>query len=939
MQQIIFCPIYSESLNVSKLFMMRFRLLIFFTLISIVTHAAPVDYARDIEPILTRHCLDCHGPDKQKSDLRVDQRASLLRGGDYGLAAIVPGKPGESFLLETVLGQDPDMTMPPKGDPLTGEQIDLLTRWIKEGASWPGQMADKTEEEITSNHWSLQPVKKPGIPKGKETQVNPIDAFIQQGLKHAGLSPSPEADRATLLRRASLAITGLPPTPEEVIAFVEDVRPTDTIFRECVDELLNSDRYGERWAQHWLDVIRYADTTGYEYNRIRPHAWPYRDYVIESFNADKPWDQFIKEQVAGDQLGVDPATGFLVTAPLASPAEVGKEPEQIKQARYNSLDEMVQNIGVSMLGLTVSCARCHNHKFDPISMDDYYGLVAVLEGVQYNDRRWRKESEEERVAQIRTAEQKIADTRAQLEEFPSWRHNAVDRIHEHFPPVMAKYVRMTVFETDDKRNGAAFDEIEIYHTPEGGRPQNVGISSHGAKATSSGAWPQGGADEVLNDGKFGKFGKKSEWISVKRPTPDNWVQIELATPVEVHQVTWSRNRELAKTNPKAHAVRLATDYRIDVAMEPGQWTTVVSRTREEGLTMAGIDRRRYLEETIDKLEKQLPVLQKGPRVFAGSFKKPGPTFFFHRGDPQQPKHQVPPSGLSVIDGFELAPDTPEQNRRLALAEWIASDENPLTARVAVNRIWHHHFGIGLVSTPGDFGTQGERPSHPDLLDWLAAEFMVSGWSVKHLHRLILTSYTWRQSSTPVEAAVKIDPNTRLLWRFPPRRLEAEAIRDSLLYTAGKLDFSMGGPGYNVYQKKPNFGEWKPLPELGPEAYRRMIYMQKMRAADDGMFKVFDVPDCGQVRAKRGDSTTPLQALNLFNGPFVHEQALRLAKRVRSETGEKAGSGELADRLVLTVFSRFPTPEERELIARVIRDDSLVTAARAVMNTNEFLFLN
>ncbi len=299
---------------------------------------------------------------------------------------------------------------------------------------------------------------------------------------------------------------------------------------------------------------------------------------------------------------------------------------------------------------------------------------------------------------------------------------------------------------------------------------------------------------------------------------------------------------------------------------------------------------------------------------------------------------MPPGAVAVAGGFELPPGTPEHERRLALADWIASEKNPLTARVAVNRIWHHHFGAGLVSTPGDFGTQGDRPSHPELLDWLAAEFMENGWSLKHLHRLILTSATWRQGSQPNELAMRADPDTRLLWRFPPRRLEAEAIRDSLLAAAGVLDFTMGGPGFNVYQDKPSFGEWKPKPELDAQASRRMIYMQKMRAADDGMFKVFDVPDCGQVRAKRGDSTTPLQTLNLFNGGFLFEHAGHLARRVQAEAGEQASPAELADRLLLTALSRQPGPAERELIAGVIRDDSLVTAARALLNTNEFLFL-
>ncbi len=906
-----------------------------FAILISVSALEAVDYARDIEPILKENCLDCHGPDKQKSELRVDDRASLLRGGDYGLPSLVPGDPEESYLIHVVRGDDPDMAMPPKGDPLTAEQIELLSRWIAEGANWPGQMAKKGEEKMVTDHWSLQPIVKPELPGDVGPNANPIDLFVRAKLDEAKLPPSPEADRATLLRRVSLDLTGLPPTPEQVLTFLEDPRPTDVLYREVVDELLASERYGERWAQHWLDVIRYADTRGYEYNSVRPNAWHYRDYVIEAFNSDKRYDQFIREQIAGDSLGVDPATGFLVTAPLATPAEVGQEPAQIKQARYNSLDEMVQNIGTAMLGLTVGCARCHNHKFDAVTMDDYYGLIACFEGVEYDDRLWRKNGDDDRLDQIRAAEHKIAETKEKLASFPSWRYQAEDRTEEHFPPVMAKYIRLTVFETDPKRNGAAFDEIEVFNTPEGGRPQNVASFRKGATATSSGAWPKGGAEGVLNDGKFGA---KSEWVSATRPSPTNWVQIELATPVTVHQVTWSRDRDLAKKNPKAHAIRLATDYQIEVAMEPGQWTTVVSRTREEGLTMAEIDQRRYLEEDLAKLEKQLPVLKKGPQVFAGKFTEPGPTFFFHRGDPEQPKHQVPPSALSVADGFELPPGTPEQERRLALADWIASEDNPLTARVAANRIWHHHFGIGLVSTPGDFGTQGERPSHPELLDWLAADFIENGWSMKHLHRLIVTSATYRQSNAPNEVAMKSDPDSRLLWRYPPRRLEAEAIRDSLLAVAGELDLTMGGPGFNVYQNKPNFGEWKPKPDPGPESLRRMVYMQKMRAADDGMFKVFDVPDCGQVRAKRGDSTTPLQALNLFNGDFVHEKAGHLAARVKSETGETADPLQQADRLILTALSREATPNERDLIAGVIREDSLATAARAVLNTNEFLFL-
>lgn len=894
----------------------------------------PVQFDRDIRPLFETHCGDCHTGEYAESNLRVDRRVSLLQGGDYGVPSIVPGKPQQSYLLEVIGGEDPDLRMPPDGELMSQQEVSLVRRWIELGAEWPGQMADTTAP-LTSDHWSLQPIRRPEVPQQNNPADHPIDAFVLRKLRQNGLSPSPPADRATLLRRISLDLTGLPPTPEELAAFESDTDETPIAYGRVVERLLQSPRYGERWAQHWLDVIRYADTRGYEFNSVRPNAWPFRDYVIDSFNADKPWDQFIVEQIAGDALGVDPATGFLVTAPLATPAEVGQEPDQIKQARYNSLDEMVQNIGMSMLGLTVGCARCHNHKFDPVPMEDYYGLIACLEGVTYDDRTWRNQADAERIAALDATDRRIKEIRSELKQFPSWREKHVDHTVERFAPVDAKYVRMTVYETDAKRNGAAFDSIKVYSTPDGGRPDNVGASGRGAKATSSGAWEGAGDDEKIIDHLFGE---KSIWISDKRPNPTNWVQIELAHSFPIHTVEWSRDRKLAKKNPEAHRIRLATDYKIEVAEVPGQWTTLVSRTREEGLSMQQIDRRRELEAELAGLLARLPELQDGPQVFAGKFEQPAPTRFFHRGDPAQPKHQVKPQALSVIGGMELDTDAPEQNRRMALAKWIASEDNPLTARVAVNRIWLHHFGTGLVSTPGDFGTQGAEPSHPELLDWLAAEFIDSGWSVKAMHRLIVTSKTYRQSNRPRPEAMTDDPTARLLWRFPPRRLEAEAIRDSLLYVAGTLDFEAGGPGFSVYRDKPNFGEWKPKESLGPPTWRRMIYMQKMRAADDGMFKVFDVPDCGQVRSKRSDSTTPLQSLNMFNGPFLYRHAVHLAERVQSDCGSDASPSDLADRLFRVVLSRQPDPSERQAVADVIRNDSLTTAARAILNTNEFLFL-
>jgi hypothetical protein len=802
---------------------------------------------------------------------------------------------------------------------------------------------EREQAPAPAPHWAFQPVTRPAIPVVQQPwfkSTNPIDAFIAAQLAGHGLRMSGPADPRTFIRRLTLDLTGLPPTPDEVEAFVQtSARDPQSAVASLVDHLLASPRHGERWAQHWLDVIRYADTTGYEANAIRPNAWPYRDYVIAALNADIPYPRFILEQLAGDTLGVDAATGFLVTPPFPSRIEIGQEETAIAQARFNGLDEVLQNIGSAMLGMTVGCARCHDHKFDPMSARDYYRLVANFAGLQFVVRPW--ESGKLPTDLIQAAKREVSDIRRELAAFPAWREIEPASAADVFQPVRAKYVRMTIGDTV-QRYAPALDEFEVWTLATDGKPaRNVGSAAHGAVARSSGADAAFGAkDEFLNDGRTGRHslwtGNIRSGIAKGYRKGEAWVEVELAEPTVINRVAWSSDFDDQSADHVPLRWRYVTDWTIEVAEEPGRWRTIVADSRDE-LEKGELANRKKLE---DRFAAAATRLWDVTHIFAGRFRSPPELIHvLSRGDPMQRREVTGPGGLDVLGGYELPVDSTDGERRVALAKWLGTERNPLTARVLVNRVWRHHFGAGLVETPGDFGTQGERPSHPELLDWLASEFMTRGWRLKELHRLICTSATYRQASRPVEAGMRMDADTRLLWRFPPHRLEAEAIRDSVLFASGSLDLTAGGPGVSVYHPKSSrkdYGEWRPLENPGPETWRRTIYLMRMRGADDGVFKPFDVPDCGQVRAKRSESTTPLQALNLFNSGFILEQAGRLVARVEKEPG--ADPGRRIERVFALTLARPPSAKEREACLVVAQQHGLAAVCRAVFNSNEFLFL-
>ena len=901
--------------------------------------AAPVDFVREVRPIFEKHCTGCHGEKKQKSGLRLDVKAAALKGGDHLGPDIVPGNAKESPLMRLLLTDDEDEVMPPEGK-LSAAEIAVIGQWIDAGAEWPDGV-DAVRLEDPKEHWAFRPVA--------DVRMGTIDGFVEEKLRENGLEMSRPAAAEVWLRRVTMDLTGLPATPEEVRAFVEESAEPETAAgarAKVVDRLLASPRYGERWAQHWLDVVRYADTHGFEVNTERPNAWPYRDYVIRACNDDVPYDRFIREQIAGDAVGEDAATGFLVTASVLLPGQIGKDEPSIRLARQDSLDEMVTNIGQTFLGLSVGCARCHDHKFDPITARDYYAMQAFVAGVEYEDRELRVRGAEERkkAAEVaRAREGLIRERLARLAPLAvPGRKDGVARPTvralgntDRFGPVRAKSLRFSVRATNSLE--PCLDEIEVYNTA----GVNVALASAGAKFTTSGdnVSPDRHEPRFINDGRYGN---ERSWMSSE--SGRGWVELEFAGEEEVVRVDWGRDR-LGR-----YEDRLATDYVIEVGEGAG-WRVVADASDRrayvagmdggpayttDGLGPAEAEEVRRLVVEREGLLAQIREAETGQLVFAGKFRAPDVIRVLQRGDPEQPKDEVVPAVPVVFGDLKLRTDTAEQERRNALAAWIASPENPLTARVMVNRIWQGHFGRGLVATPSDFGRNGMKPTHPELLDWLAGEFVRSGWSVKQMHRLIVLSRTYGQAGAVHAAGAETDAEVRLLWRYPSRRLEAEAIRDAMLAVSGRLNLKMYGRGYDLFDLRGGLSGFTPVELLNAENQRRMIYAHKVRRETEAVFGAFDCPDGGQSTAVRRASTTPIQALNLFNSRFTVEVSAAFAARVSEEAGEDPAAR--IRRAWQLALGREPSADEVSDALPVVQAHGLAVLCRALFNSNEFLFL-
>jgi hypothetical protein len=831
-----------------------------------------------------------------------------------------------------------------------------LSRWALGCVLGAAALTLGAQAADDAGHWAFQPVPRGNHPLLKNEQVNcanPIDVFIDHQLEQVGLERSPEADRRTLIRRLYLNLLGVPPTPEELSRFVNDPEPN--AFESLVDQTLNDPRYGERWARHWLDVIRFAETNGFETNRERLNAWRFRDYVIDFFNEDKPYDQFVREQIAGDVFGADVGTGFLVGGPL----DIVKSPDPglTAKQRADELDDMVNTTGMAFMGLTLGCARCHSHKFDPVTHEDYYSMTAMFSGVRHGDRPAPASPESQEMAQ--RLKEEVAALESKLQKFTHEVKNSnnaqksgadlesleklpavqSDLNVDSFDPIEITSLRFMIFASSGAQ--PCIDELEVFSCKE-----NVGLASNGVEASASSALPGYAIHKIkhLNDGKFGN---SHSWIS--NEVGQGWAQLDFPDPTVVDRVQWGRDRSGAIKD------RLPVLYRIEARLPDGSWKIVSSSDRREtfpgsiqqptdpvyifdGFSAEEADAGRALLSEIASKREALKRLENQTMIFAGNFSKPDPAYVLHRGDPLMKKEEVSPSTLSIFKPVELARDASDKDRRTLLANWITDETNPLTSRVMVNRVWQFQFGAGIVDTPSDFGLNGSIPTHPELINWMADFLISNNWSIKTLQRQIVLSKTWRQSSQPSAKAMKVDAGSRLLWRYPPRRMEAEAIRDSILAVSGLLNYEMGGPSFYLHDvDRENVYHYHPKEEFGMEDMRRMVYAFKVRMEPDAIFGAFDCPDGSLAVPKRSVSTTPLQALNLFNSPFLMQQAEALTKRLNQENSDSALSVKIT-RLWRLLYGRDPESDETEAAIQLVNEHGMVSLCRATLNSNEFLFI-
>jgi mono/diheme cytochrome c family protein len=846
-----------------------------------------VSFAQDILPIFEGTCVNCHGDASRLSQFDLRTRESALRGGARG-SDIIPGDAERSRLYRRVAGLE-EPSMPAQGRPLTAGQVAAVRQWIDEGAHWdsPGAASNATRpaaaaalaalenRPITAeerNYWAFKlPAQAPLPDTGDVPPSNPIDRFLEQARRARGLKPAPRADPNTLVRRAYLDVLGLPPTPAQVDAFVMDRSPG--AWERLIDGLLASPHYGERYGRLWLDVARYADSAGFEYDMHRPNAWRYRDYVIRSFNEDKPYNQFLIEQIAGDEMDGKTddtlvATGFLRMGPRVLFREKDN-PER----RYDYLDEIIGTIGKGTLGLTVNCARCHNHKFDPISQRDYYALEASLFGYVETEVPLAPKAEADAyLARTEEIDNKIADLRKAIEhiEQPYRDKLQLEQIQREFSD---KIFRVVVKPASERTPGEALLAAQVLK----------GVRVSDAQV-----------DRVLPPADAGqKKDVTTQIAALEKQRPRPLPMIEIATD---------------------------GDYRSSPLGE-GDDTVSCPKCR---VPVPGAG----------------PYLPKGP----GRYEVP-PSYFLIRGDVESHGSLMQPGFIEVITSGNPPtaiprPDGRTSGRRLALAEWIASPSNPMTARVIVNRLWQKHFGRGIVATLENFGKMGDQPTHQELLDWMSVEFMNRGWSMKQISKLMMMSDAYQLASAFDDATdSRNDPENMYLWRFRPQRLEAEIVRDSMLAVGGNINLQVGGEPIFPFIPKDILvgqyrGKWVNTPD-GPPAWRRGVYVYQRRSLPYPMFDTFDHPDMNVTAGARHVSTVPTQALTLLNNPFVLAEAAHFAARVGQGASDPRSQVELAYRIAL---ARPATAAELAIGTDLIERRSLDAFTHVVLNLDEFLYM-
>ena len=785
----------------------------------------------------------------------------------------------------------------------------------------------------SKDHWSFLPIKR------SQLQIDfnkPIDSFLERKLNEKGLRPNAIAAPISLIKRVSIIITGLPPSPDRVSSFLSDYKKDpQSSYEKLVDELLGSEHFGERWAQHWLDVIRWAETNGSESNLYRKMSWIYRDYVIRSFNEDLPYNQFVKDQLAGDLFGKGDATGFLVSGSHVPAATVGQIPEAIRQARADRMDEVIQTVSSSLLGLTMNCARCHDHKYDPLSIEDYYAMTGIFQDIEFGSRS-PEYSQAHPVAIDANALLKLIDVqRAELERMGPWEEDWGGYRDAHFKPVKTRSVKIQF-----KTPYVAIDELEIFGPD--GNDENYALASSGSKVNGPDDMASNARSGVsrINDGEYGTMVWRA--LSPKGNKEKPWAIITFAEPKMINRIRMSTNREYYyETDYLTTKLKLQfSAYNVQILKADGSWRTVSDTHRISQLDKEN-DRRRVVREKLNSLIAEHS--EKSPKPsFIGRFIKPKTSHVMERGNPESLGPEVNPAAPNIFNAsLGLSNDSEGTLRRKVFAEWITSPQNPLLARVMVNRIWQNVFGKGIVLTSSDFGKAGSEPSHPKLLDWLSSEFISpqnlksKPWSMKRMIKLMVMSEAFKRSSVSNLDSVSKDSSNSMLWRYDPKRADAEVIRDSILKASGKLLTRVGGRSYRIHNVKKTYAQWEVVNNYGDKTWRRMIYQERMRRVDDNLFSAFDFPDCGQVKGKRPVSTTPLQALNLLNSKFVTEQTSIIAKKCIEKTNDMQSAVIMCFELLL---HRVPRTDELKLSLKLAEDDGLGFVCRALINSNEFVFI-
>lgn len=958
-------------------------------------------------------------------------REGLLKGGDNG-SSLVPGMSAESPLYTRAIapqGQRPEM--PEKGEPLTAKEADALRDWIGTGAPWPEKFVLKEKAKADASFWSLQPVKVVAPPEvtGAPQSWSPqaIDRFVWAKLQDRGLSPNDSADARTFIRRATFDLLGLPPTMDEVRAFERDCNEArgdgreqvpDAAVERLIDRLLQSPHYGERWGRHWLDIAHYADTHGFERDQLRPNAWRYRDYVVQALNRDLRYDVFLQQQIAGDVIAPDDpqaviATGFLAAGPWDFVGQVETRSDVLKRAaRASDLDDIVTQVMTATMGLTINCARCHDHKLDPISQEDYYRLTAVFAGVKRGDRDVSPTESRQLARRKDELSNQLAQVRSEIARLEGKGWSLADIVGGGDGSGSGKKGRGI-----DLRSGRPVDEKLNYHRD---LPLNqltsVRFDEPREKSQPFVKWVfiADGRTTVTVDEQLEVKGVPATnghaWDAIRNGPLNAQVSTKLAgvdyaasehTILGLHanggitfDLTRLRNAEAAATagftftavvgfgSGPGGAGTLA-DFSVFVdrelkfqklKMKKGETAkleiaitadaktlTLIATDGGDGIShdllflgdaqlrleaneskQSAADKTRLAELRGEaaRLEKSLAELPAPGKVFAIVSETAPEVHVLRRGNPEDPQQPVAPGVPSCVK--HVATDfgeasMPEGERRRRLAEWITHPANPLTRRVLVNRLWHHHFGQGLVNTPSDFGYGGDRASHPELLDWLADEVLRSDWSLKKLHKAIMLSATYRQSSAFVPGHAKVDGDNRLLWRQNTRRLDAESLRDAVLLVTGKLNSEMGGPGYRDFKYTEAYAPiYEYVTPDKPDLWRRSIYRFVVRTTPHQFMSTLDCPDPANLTPARVTTTTALQALALSNNEFMLRQAEYLAARVTSEAADPA---DRIPRAFQLTFQRLPAERELNAARQLVERQGLFALCRALLNANEFVYVD